>query len=176
MSLCEELQAPQVVAIGEIGLDQRYRKQMSLSQQNAWFIKGLELAQQQGLPVVLHIVGWHGHALAALAPFAPLQGVVHRYSGPPELVDAYEALGLHLSLSPEAGVAERKRESVARAIAADRLLLETDWPQGDQSYPEALRAMQGMLAQVSEWQQENPNKLAQRLAENARRVYRTAWR
>ena len=89
-----ELDAPGVVALGEIGLDRRYRDVLPLDVQLAWFRRGLELARARGLPVVLHLVGWHGHALELLRALPPPGGVVHRWSGAVEMVPAFEALGL----------------------------------------------------------------------------------
>ena len=79
-------EAPGVVAVGEIGLDRRYRDVLPLEVQLAWFRRGLELARTRGLPVVLHLVGWHGHALELLRALPPPGGVVHRWSGALELV------------------------------------------------------------------------------------------
>lgn len=120
-------------ALGETGLDARFAPRETLPAQAAAFREQLALARSLDVPVVLHIVGdgAHGRALECLrADGLPRRGgVVHAYSGSAELVQAYVALGLHLSF---AGSAARpgnlKSPAAARCVPAERLLVETDAP------------------------------------------------
>lgn len=171
-ALCAELDQPGVIAVGETGLDRTRRDLIPLEAQLQWLERQLELAADCRLPLVLHLVGLHGHALPVLQRFAPLQGAVHRFSGSREVAAAYQALGLHVSLSLEPRVDPAKRAALARSIAADRLLLETDWPLLDLSYPEALQQLQRLLAEVALARGVGPAALAARLADNARAAYR----
>lgn len=166
-----ELDAPRVRAIGEIGLDKRCKDSLTLPQQLDWFRRGLELARARGLPVVLHVVGWHGHALDLLRELPPPGGVVHRWSGPLELVAGYQAVGLHISLSLEPRDSPARRQAVAAAIASERLLIETDWPFLELDYPDAVAAMAQLLADVAAWRGESTAELAPRLVAQARAVY-----
>lgn len=169
-----ELFADGVVAIGETGLDKTRRDLLDLDQQLVWFGRHLALARQHNLPLVLHVVGWHGHALALLQSMGgPWSGAVHRFSGSPEVAIAYQDLGLHVSLSLEPRESEAKRLAVVRSVAPDRLLLETDWPFLDLTYPQALQAMQVLLRRTADWLGEPAIDLAARLAHNARAAY--AW-
>jgi TatD DNase family protein len=168
-----ELDAPGVVAVGEIGLDRRYRERLPLDTQLRLFRKGLETARSRHLPVVLHLVGWHGHALELLRHLPPPGGVVHRWSGAVELVPAFEALGLHVSLSLEPREHPDKRRQLAQAIRGDRLLLETDWPFLDLEYPQALDRLRDLLSTVAAWRGEPEAELAVQLADNVRAVYGT---
>ena len=120
-----------VVAIGEIGMDGIGDRRASYDAQAALFEEQLRLAQRHDLPVILHILRAHEEALRVLervgVPAAG--GVVHSYSGSPELVPRYLEHGLHLSFSGsitwhEAGRAAR----AVRACPRDRLLVETDAP------------------------------------------------
>lgn len=169
-----ELEQPKVVALGELGLDRRFKEAFPLDLQLAWLQRGLDLARERNLPVVLHVVGWHGHALQKLKPFAPLRGVVHRWSGPVELVRGYQDAGLHLSLALEPRENVERRRETARAIATDRLLIETDWPFLGLTYPQALQAMAQLLETVAQWRGEASEILAARLARNVDAVYRSA--
>ena len=58
-----------------------------------------------------------------------MRGVLHSYSGGAELVDAYVALGLHLSFT---GIVThdnaRRPLNAVRRVPAHRLLVETDAP------------------------------------------------
>lgn len=174
-AMCAELAHPTVVALGEIGLDQRYKNRWPLAGQLAYFEAGLREAATRGLPVVLHIVGWHGHALELLRRVGvPAGGAVHRWSGPLELVAAYEALGLGIAMSLEPRETPEKRRALAQAIAPDKLLLESDWPFLELRYDEAVHHMTQLGAQIADWRGEALDALTIRLAENARRLYHFA--
>jgi TatD DNase family protein len=168
-----ELEQPRVIAIGEIGLDQRYKRMFPLDVQLAWFQRGLELARSRDLPVVLHLVGWHGHALDLLKQVRPIRGVVHRWSGSLDLVRPFQDAGLHLSMGLEPRETVEKRQAIARAVHPDRLLIETDWPFLDLTYAQALDAMSQLLDSMAQWRQEPRAELATRLVRNARAVYGT---
>lgn len=170
-ALCAALSAPGVIAVGETGLDRTRRERLALEVQLQWLERHLALAADVHLPVVLHLVGLHGHALPVLQRFAPLQGAVHRFSGSLEVATAYQALGLHVSLSLEPRVDPIKRARLAAGIAHDKLLIETDWPFLDLDYPAALQQMQDLLAQVALVRGVTPAALAVQLADNARAAY-----
>ena len=173
--MCAELAHPSVVALGEIGLDRRYKDLWPLPQQLAFFERGLQEAQARQLPVVLHLVGWYGHALDALRRVGvPAGGAVHRWSGPLELVPAFEALGLGIAMALEPREVLEKRRLLAQTIAADRLLLETDWPFLDLPYDAAVAQMTRLGEQIAEWRGEPAHALQFRVAENARRLYHLA--
>ncbi len=175
LQLLAELDLAPALAIGEIGLDRRYRDLFPLPDQISWFHQGLQLAQQRQLPIVLHLVGWHGHALTALRQHPLTQGgVIHRYSGAAELVPHFVALGLHISMALEQRQDLQKRRDLAVAIPLDRLLVETDWPFGDLTYPQALQAMIDMTQQIAEWRGVALADLQIQLALNAAKVYRIA--
>lgn len=111
--------------VGETGLD---RRRGALALQERSLRAHLALAQSRAVPVVLHIVGAYPEALAVLRDAGvPAGGMVHSWSGPPELVDAFLALGLHLSFSASACRPGRAAKSAAR-VPLDRLLIETDAP------------------------------------------------
>lgn len=118
-------------AIGEIGLDRQFVDRATLPAQTESFRAQLAYARDRDLPVVLHIVATHGHALELLRRdgLPRAGGVVHSYSGSADTAAAYLALGLHIGFvatlcRPEA----RKLHRAARAIPDDRLLIETDAP------------------------------------------------
>lgn len=131
--------------VGETGLD---RRRGDLALQERSLRAHLALAQERAVPVVLHIVGAYPEALAVLRDAGvPAGGMVHSWSGPPELVDAYLALGLHLSFSASACRPGRAAKSAAR-VPADRLLIETDAP--DQPLGPAARGVPADLVAIAE--------------------------
>lgn len=126
-------------AIGEIGLDAAGARRASLERQERIFRAQLATARARDLPIVLHILRTHGEALRVLRGdgIPRAGGVVHSYSGSPELVRDYLALGLHLSFAgPVTWTNARRAAESVRATPRERLLVETDAP--DQT-PEAHR-------------------------------------
>lgn len=123
------LTAP-AVAIGECGLD-FYRDLAPRHQQKEAFIQQVELALELGLPLVVHDREAHEEVLAILQKRGAerVGGVLHCFSGGPELAQEVLALGFSLGVT---GVitfkqADGLRELVKRA-PLNKLLIETDSP------------------------------------------------
>lgn len=122
---------PAVVAIGETGLD-RFWDFTPFEVQQEYFDRHLRLAQQVGLPVIVHMRDCDQDTLAMLSEArrrGALRGVMHSFSGTPETAQACLELGLHISF---AGMVTYKKSTALREIAAgipaDRLVIETDSP------------------------------------------------
>ncbi|MBI4563741.1 MAG: TatD family hydrolase [Planctomycetes bacterium] len=121
---------PRVVAIGETGLD-AVKRFSGLENQKLNFRRHLRLARERGLPVVIHCREAHTDVRAIVREEMdlPVRGVIHCFSGGVRDVEDYLALGFTLSI---AGPITFKNASglraAARAIPADRLLVETDCP------------------------------------------------
>lgn len=117
-----------VRAIGEIGLDYHYEGYDKPAQQRV-LREQLALARELSLPVILHCREATGDMLAILREFAPLDGVMHCFSGSVETAREVLGMGLYLGFN---GVITfknaRKPLEVIRFAPADRLLLETDCP------------------------------------------------
>lgn len=126
--LRETLRHPRVVGLGEIGLD-FYRDYAPHDQQRGAFRAQLALAQECGLPVVLHSRAAEEETVATLAEAGIGNGVLHSFSGSLEVAERALALGLHISLTGPVSYpkADHQRE-LARLIPLNRLLLETDCP------------------------------------------------
>lgn len=126
--LRERLRHPQVVGLGEIGLD-FYRDYAPHEHQRAAFRAQLTLARETGLPVVIHSRAAEEETVALIAESGVTRGVLHSFSGPLAVAERALALGLHISLTGPVSYpkAEHQRD-LARRIPRDRLLLETDCP------------------------------------------------
>lgn len=114
-------------AIGECGLDATVPTPMA---RQIEVLEGhLALARETGLPIVLHCLRAHPQMLHTLRAWAPVRGVLHAYSGGPDLLAAYLPLGLHVSFAgPITWERARKPVEALRRVPLDRLLLETDAP------------------------------------------------
>jgi TatD DNase family protein len=122
--------APEVVAVGECGLDY-FRSFAPPAAQRAAFHRQLELAQRIGKPVFLHQRDAHADFLAILSEHgAGLRGVAHCFTGTGEQLDSYLALGLAIGITGWINDERRGTHLVALMprIPAERLLLETDGP------------------------------------------------
>ncbi len=122
---------PGVVAIGEIGLDYYKHNQTPRDAQRAGFVRQLELAAELGLPVVIHNRDADADLANVLDEFAPRipGGVLHCFAGGEDMVRRAHDWGFYVSFA--GNVTYPKAESLrqaARAVRADRLLVETDAP------------------------------------------------
>ncbi|MGC1275352.1 MAG: TatD family hydrolase [Planctomycetaceae bacterium] len=122
---------PQVVAIGETGLD-RYWDYTPFESQGEAFDRHLELSRTIGKPFVVHCREAETDVVAQLrnaAAAGPLHGVMHSFSGDLATAEACLELGLFISF---AGMVTFKRNdalrAVAKAVPLDRILIETDAP------------------------------------------------
>jgi TatD DNase family protein len=122
---------PEVVAIGETGLD-RYWDYTPFDVQRDFFARHVRLAQVTGLPFIVHMRDCDADVLALFQEArrqGPLRGVMHSFTGSPETAAACLELGLHISF---AGMVTYKKSHALREIAAsvppERLLIETDAP------------------------------------------------
>jgi TatD DNase family protein len=125
------LAQPQVVAVGECGLDY-FRNFSAPEAQRAAFTAQLELAVSVGKPVFLHQRDAHLDFVAILKEFRPSlsAGVAHCFTGDRSQLEDYLALGLYVGVTGWVND-ERRGQALRQAvphIPADRLLLETDAP------------------------------------------------
>lgn len=172
--LGELLRHPKVVAVGETGLD-AFHGADTLREQRALFDAQLALAEQHGLPVVVHSRDAATETAAALAPFRGAV-VLHCFSSPALLGPALER-GYYVSF---AGNVTYPRADELRAAAAevpeDRILAETDSPylapqpvRGRPNEPAFLHHTVERLAQVRGGV--DPAALAAAIEANARAVF-----
>lgn len=123
-------QHPQVVAIGEIGLDY-VNGVPDRERQKTVFRRQLELAAELELPVIIHNRESHADLLTTIQDIGPLPqgGVMHCFSGSSELAKECVKLGYYISYAGPVTFKNARRlpETVAY-VPLDRLLCETDSP------------------------------------------------
>ncbi len=120
-----------VVAIGETGLD-RYWDHSPFATQQDYFDRHLRLAQDRGLPFIVHTRDCDADVLVMLREArlrGPLKGVMHSFTGSAQAAAECVELGLYISF---AGMVTFKKSDELRSVAAtippDRILIETDSP------------------------------------------------
>jgi TatD DNase family protein len=126
------LAQPEVVAVGECGLD--FNRDFSPRDvQERWFDAQCGLACEADKPLFLHDRESHARFLDILKSHRPRLkrgGVVHCFTGTADEVRAYLDLGLHIGITGWICDERRGRHlrTLVRDIPLDRLMLETDAP------------------------------------------------
>ena len=126
---------PQLVAVGEIGLD-FFVPELCVSplreRQQYFYTEQLKLARKHDLPVLLHVRRSVDQVLKGLRDTAggtAWSGIAHAFNGSEQQAQAFMGLGLKLGFG---GVLTYERALQLRRLAAslplDSLVLETDAP------------------------------------------------
>jgi TatD DNase family protein len=125
------LTRPEVVAVGECGLDY-FRNFSPRDAQREAFGAQLALAVESGLPVFLHQRDAHDEFVEILASVLPRLngGVAHCFTGDERELRCYLDMGLYIGVT--GWICDERRgahlASLVPLIPDDRLLLETDAP------------------------------------------------
>ena len=128
--LLEWLSLPEVVALGEIGLDY-YRNYQPRDLQRKCFAAQLDIAVQAQKPVVFHIREAFDDFFEIVSPLTTKisGGIVHCFSGDWEIAKRCFDLGFFISIP---GVVTYPKattlQDVVKRSPLDRLLIETDAP------------------------------------------------
>lgn len=111
--------APEVVAIGETGIDKLRGGPLRL--QLEILRRHIELSESLGKPLILHAVKAFPELIALRREYRPRERwIVHGFRGKPQLARELLSHGFDLSLG------ERFNHATAAIVPADRLWIETD--------------------------------------------------
>jgi len=137
-----------VVAIGETGLD-FFRDYAPRAAQERWFRAQLRLADELGLPVVIHQRSALEDTLAILEEVRPAAGgVLHCFDDGPAAAERAHALGFKLGLGGVLTYGHPPLEEAVQGAPEGMLVLETDAPYLEPE-PRSLRRNEpGLLARV----------------------------
>ncbi|MCA9564018.1 MAG: TatD family hydrolase [Myxococcales bacterium] len=118
--------------IGEIGLDRSTPRGVEAFElQVEVFREQLAMARQRDMPVVIHSVRSDGRLIEVLSRdgLPRRGGMVHGFSGSPEVAERLCALGLYLSIgSTVVNPGATKVRAAVAAIPETQILIETDAP------------------------------------------------
>ena len=170
--LCRE---EKVKAIGEIGLDYHYEDIPREIQKKAFRMQ-MALAQEVGLPVIIHQREALADCLEILGDFPEVKGVFHCFSGSAQTARELTAKGWYVGFT---GVLTfknaRKALEAAQAVPKDRIVLETDCPymapepyRGRRNDPGYLYRMAEVLGELLEITPEEAQALT---LQNGKRLY-----
>ncbi|MBU6451586.1 MAG: TatD family hydrolase [Cyanobacteria bacterium REEB67] len=174
------LERPQVVAVGECGLDYYYNNSLR-DQQLLAFGAQIDLAVKYDKPIIVHCRDAWDDAFELLSSRGrgKLRGVFHCFTGGPEQLPAVNDLDFYVSFSGILTYSSAKEiQAAAPLVPENRLLVETDCPflspqkvRGKRNEPafvwftaEKLAALRGLELQ----------ELAPRLVANTKELFRLA--
>ncbi len=168
------------VAVGEIGLDYHFEDNPAPERQRELFIAQLRLADEVGLPVVLHSRDGAAETLEILRTHRDLLkkgGLMHCYSYSAETMRDFLALGLHFSFGgPSTFKNARKVQECVQRIPATRLLSETDCPYLTPVpyrgvFPNEPKNVKHVVENMAALRNENEEELKIRLLQNAKTLF-----
>lgn len=154
-------------AIGEIGLDFHWAKnENDAKKERGVFMKMLELAEEMGLPVVIHSRKATSEVIRTLKDLNFTNDIMfHFFSGTVEEAEQALGLGALLSFSP---LHSSERRSIINRIELENILVETDAPFVCRSPLEVADAVR----YVSEVKKLDYNIVAEQTAKNAMDFFR----
>jgi TatD DNase family protein len=167
---------PKVLAIGEAGLDYYYDNSPR-DEQRAVFRAQLALAEELGLPVVVHSREAAKDTLDILSEYPQVPCLLHCYSGSLEMARDYMQMGHYFSFGGPITFQNASRlRSVVEGIPLEHILLETDCPyltphphRGKRNEP----AYVGLIAQkLAEIHGVSVEEVVRVTSENTRKFFR----
>ena len=174
---------PDVIGVGETGLDYYYEHSPRERQQES-FRNHIEASHRTGLPLIVHARDADDDIVAVLREeyeAGPFPGLIHCFTAGPELARAALDIGFLISISGI--VTFKKAENVhaaAREVPLDRLLVETDSPflapvphRGKRCEPAFVART---AAAIAELRQIDPSCLAEATTDNFFRLFSKAKR
>lgn len=167
-----------VVAIGEIGLDYYWEKDVERRKtQQKIFVEQIRLAKELNLPVCVHDRDAHGDTLEILKRERKnLRGVCHCFSGSYETAAELFKLGVYIGVDgPLTFKNAAKLPEIIAKSPKDRVLIETDSPylspapnRGKRNEPSYVLHIAEKLAEIWEISLE---EVAEITTNNAKRLY-----
>jgi TatD DNase family protein len=171
---------PKVCAWGETGLDFN-RMYSPKEDQEKWFVRQIQKADEQHLPLILHERDSQGRLLEILKAHTHVnrRGVVHCFSGNRKELDAYLALGFFIGITGILTLQQRGADlrRLVPHIPLERLLIETDAPyltpapQKNKTRRNEPAFVKSVLFKLAEICNEDPENLAHITTSNARSLF-----
>lgn len=168
------------VAVGEIGLDYHFDDNPTPELQRDLFVRQLVLADELGLPVVIHSRDAAQETLQILQQNSGLlkrKGLLHCYSYSPEMMHCFLKLGLYFSFGgPITFKNAKKAQECVRSIPASHLLSETDCPYLTPTpfrgvFPNEPKNVKHVVEMMAELRGENEKELKNQILHNAKTLF-----
>jgi len=172
---------PDVVAVGESGLDYYWDRSFDEKQQRS-FRRHIRLAIDVDLPLVIHNRDATDDILSILAEERArtetperMRGILHCYVDPPEVAERAWELGFYVGVGGILTFSNSDVDTYVQDVPLDRIVLETDSPylapepnRGDRNEPAYVRHVAETLSEIKNV----PFPEVQTITtENAREIY-----
>lgn len=119
---------PHLVAVGEIGLD-FWVPGLDVARQIWFFEQQIQLAQEFGLPVILHVRKSSDRLLKTLRAVSVIGGIAHAFNGSLQQAQTFMALGFKLGFGGAVTFERaRKLRELAIVLPLESIVMETDAP------------------------------------------------
>lgn len=169
------LQANELIAVGEIGLDYHWDDVLA-EDQKVGFIRQIALAKKYDKPILIHMRDATKDTVDVLKEQEPVRGIMHCYSGSYETAEILINLGFYISFGgPITFKNSRGAPLVAQQIPANRLFVETDSPyltphpfRGKQNEPMYTSTTFEKLCEIKQMAKED---LAQQMEDNYHQLF-----
>lgn len=168
---------PEVVAIGEAGLDY-YRDYSPRETQEEVFRWQIGLSNRLGKPLIIHSRDSHDDVVRILREEGGVRsgGVFHAFSGDESLAATVLELGFHVGIGGPLTYRKSRLGETTREIPLERILVETDCPwltphphRGKRNEPGYVRLVAEKLAEIRSVSVEEIGRVT---TENAERLFR----
>ena len=168
------------VGVGELGLDYHFPDNPSAEKQKAFFVRQLTLADEAGLPVVIHSRDACADTLELLEKYRDkLKAgfLMHCYSYSAECVREFSKLGGYFSFGGTSTFKNAKKvKEAAKLVAAERILTETDCPYLTPEpyrgrFPNEPKNVKHVLENLAVLREENEEELKTRVCKNAETLF-----
>lgn len=117
-----------LVAVGEIGLDYHFLPFDKALQEECFYLQ-MGLAEDLGLPVIIHDREAHMDCLDMVRRFPRVHGVFHSYSGSIPMAEELVSLGYMISFSGTVSFKNARHvKEVAASLPRNAVMVETDCP------------------------------------------------
>jgi len=176
--LVNQIKLPEVVAIGEIGLDYHWEEDPDPKIQQKVLIQQLDVAQQYNMPVSIHCRDAFDDMYSILKNHDMSKSgiIMHSFNGDLNWLNKFLDLGLWISYSGVVSFKNTKEvHESAKNTPLDRLLVETDAPyltpepyRGHTNQPAYTRYVVDAIAKYKDIA---PDEIAEHTFNNAHQVY-----
>ena len=165
-----------VVAIGEIGLDYYWKDNAPREFQEKVFRWQIELALELDLPVIVHDREAHGDTMRILWDYPQVRGVIHCFSGSPEMAAEFAKRGWYIGFDgPITYKNAAKAPEVVAAVPLEQIVVETDAPyltpvpfRGKRNDS---RKLPYVIEKLAEWKGVSTEEMERITFENGKRLY-----
>lgn len=167
---------PNVIAIGEIGLDYHWYPEQK-EQQLDLFREQMEIAKELKLPVIIHSRDAYEDCLQVIKEFPEVIGVIHSFSSDWKTAQHFIECGYYIGIGgPVTFKNGANQKEVVANIDSSNLLIETDGPyltptpfRGKRNEPKYLKYI---LEEIAAVRQEDVKELEKKIYENSLRLFK----